>query len=245
MRLHAYIICTFGTPATTRVRMLKILHKRIQRVSEIPRRVCRLIQPIHRVIRSLLFSVLLMLVNAIVLLLSILMLFRSDVLFVRKLGQIYRRHRAFFRVPRLRLRFIFSLLFLVTHTFEIRIEVHVSFGEIRDDGKTKVHSYPLHAQRIAFGTKEKRNDNTVCPVQRRFIPHERDGSIECDFSSLFNNGREEVFTNDIRKRIKLVDDQSSKRRTSFFPISSAPFLSLSSRVAKRSNQRALASMYWQ
>ena len=71
-------------------------------------------------------------------------------------------------------------------TFEIRIEVHVSFGEIRDDRKTKVHSYQLHAfvaRGIAFGTKEKRN-NTVCPVQRRFIINERDGSRMRLFLSL-------------------------------------------------------------
>ena len=122
----------------------------------------------------------------------------------------------------------------------------MSFGEKRDDGKTKV---PTRSTRNASRLGRKKKGTTTTTT--RFAPfkdvlyHTKGTGPECDFSSLFNNGREEVFTNDIRKRIKLVDDQSSKRRTSFFPISSAPFLSLSSRVAKRSNQRALASMYWQ
>ena len=184
--MHAYTICAFGTPATTRVRMLKILHKRIQRVREIPRRVCRLIQPIHRVIRSLLFSVLLMLVNVIVLLLLILMLFGSDVLFVRKLGQIYRRHRAFFRVPRLRLRFIFSLLFLVTYNLRYELRRHVvSFGEKRDDGKTKV---PTRSTRNASRLGRKKKGTTTTTT--RFAPfkdvlyHTKGTGPECDFSSL-------------------------------------------------------------
>ena len=119
----------------------------------------------------------------------------------------------------------------------------MSFGEKRDDGKTKV---PTRSTRNAsrLGRKKKGTTTTTtrfCPVQRRFIPS-RKGRVPNATFPLYN-GKKEVFTNDIRKRIKRVDDQSSKRRTSFFPISSAlPFslsLSFLSRVAKRSNQRAL------
>ena len=119
----------------------------------------------------------------------------------------------------------------------------MSFGEKRDDGKTKV---PTRSTRNAsrLGRKKKGTTTTstrFCPVQRRFIPS-RKGRVPNATFPLYN-GKKEVFTNDIRKRIKRVDDQSSKRRTSFFPISSAlPFslsLSFLSRVAKRSNQRAL------
>ena len=121
----------------------------------------------------------------------------------------------------------------------------MSFGEKRDDGKTKV---PTRSTRNAsrLGRKKKGTTTTTtrfCPVQRRFIPSRKGRVPNATFP--LSNGKKEVFTNDIRKRIKRVDDQSSKRRTSFFPISSAlPFsLSLFSLARRKAQQptRALAS----
>ena len=121
----------------------------------------------------------------------------------------------------------------------------MSFGEKRDDGKTKV---PTRSTRNAsrLGRKKKGTTTTstrFCPVQRRFIPSRKGRVPNATFP--LSNGKKEVFTNDIRKRIKRVDDQSSKRRTSFFPISSAlPFsLSLFSLARRKAQQptRALPS----
>lgn len=121
----------------------------------------------------------------------------------------------------------------------------MSFGEKRDDGKTKV---PTRSTRNAsrLGRKKKGTTTTTtrfCPVQRRFIPSRKGRVPNATFP--LSNGKKEVFTNDIRKRIKRVDDQSSKRRTSFFPISSAlPFsLSLFSLARRKAQQptRALPS----
>ena len=91
--------------------------------------------------------------------------------------------------------------------------------------------------------KERQQQQHGLPRSKTFYTT-RKGRVPNATFPLYN-GKKEVFTNDIRKRIKRVDDQSSKRRTSFFPISSAlPFsLSLFSLARRKAQQptRALAS----